>query len=59
MIVTFQAQIDPINPDKKFTENELEAMNGEFMEFLSTLEKYKEYFRGETYVDGKKFNSRY
>lgn len=56
MIVTFQAQIDPINslpwnPRKIFTPDELERMLKDFTLYVDGLSKFRGYTRGAMYVD--------
>lgn len=62
MIVTFEAQIDPLtfkgndwesNVDHKFTDIQLTSMKSLFEMFIRDLEVYKEYIRADMYVDNK------
>lgn len=58
MVITFQVQIDPINPeitvlDRQFSSRELGIMQYEFEEFVRTLKEFGEYTRAEMYVDGE------
>ncbi len=51
MIVTFQAQLDPLD-NRTYTPEELETLNGELNVFCSKIEKFG-YLRCQMYVDGK------
>lgn len=56
MIITFQAQIDPISdPPREFTCEEQLSLADEFKLFLSTISKFREYVRGDMYVNGEQF----
>lgn len=58
MLITFQAQIDPLDP-YEFTIDERETMHGLFMDFVSGLEQFKQYLRADMYVDKEQFIPRY